>query len=161
MNVHRTTPEIAAQYPRTKLASGDLLLGVRGSYGRVSEIDDDFIGGNVSRDVVRVAVVPQMNRRFVQIQMLSPLYQDFLKRVARGVAVKGVNNADVKASPIAVAPIEEQARIASEVERRLSVLDRMEAEVTANLKRAESLRQSILRRAFSGCLLDGINHGAR
>ena len=40
-----------------------------------------------------------------------------------------------------------------EVERRLSVLDRMEAEVNANLKRADSLRQSILRRAFSGELI--------
>lgn len=53
---------------------------------------------------------------------------------------------------IPVPPLAEQERIVAEVERRLSVLDRMEAEVTANLKRAESLRQAILRNAFAGRL---------
>ena len=38
------------------------------------------------------------------------------------------------------------------VERRLSVVDELEATVTANLQRAARLRQAILQRAFSGGL---------
>ena len=38
----------------------------------------------------------------------------------------------------------------AEVERRLSVVSALEAAVVANLKRAERLRQAILRRAFAG-----------
>ena len=42
----------------------------------------------------------------------------------------------------------------SEVERRLSVVDESDTVVSANLQRANRLRQSILQRAFAGKLLD-------
>jgi len=47
-------------------------------------------------------------------------------------------------------PLAEQARIVSEVERRFSVLEELEAVVSTNLKRSIRLRQSILSRAFAG-----------
>jgi len=46
-------------------------------------------------------------------------------------------------------PLAEQYRIVAEVDRRLSLVRTIEAEVDANLKRAEHLRQSILARAFA------------
>lgn len=50
-------------------------------------------------------------------------------------------------------PLAEQHRIVAEVERRLSVIDGMEAQVEVNLKRAEHLRQAILTFAFEGKLV--------
>ena len=50
-------------------------------------------------------------------------------------------------------PLAEQRRIVSEVERRLSVVQQAEATVEASLARAERLRQSILKQAFSGKLV--------
>ncbi len=47
----------------------------------------------------------------------------------------------------------EQCRIVAEVDRRLSVIQQAEATVEANLTRAERLRQSILKQAFSGKLV--------
>jgi type I restriction enzyme R subunit len=44
----------------------------------------------------------------------------------------------------------DQQRIVAKVERRLSVVEELEAVVNANLQRAIRLRQSILQRAFSG-----------
>jgi type I restriction enzyme S subunit len=49
-------------------------------------------------------------------------------------------------------PLAEQERIVEEVERRLSVIEQMGSAVETILRRAESLRQSILRLAFSGRL---------
>lgn len=46
------------------------------------------------------------------------------------------------------APEDQQNRIVVEVERRLSLLRETEAQVDANLQRAERLRQSILQGAF-------------
>ena len=50
-------------------------------------------------------------------------------------------------------PLAEQHRIVAEVERRLSVVQQAEATVEASLARAERLRQSILKQAFSGKLV--------
>ena len=52
-----------------------------------------------------------------------------------------------------IPPLEEQRFIVEEVERRLSVVDKLEATVEENLKQAAGLRQSILKRAFSGELV--------
>jgi type I restriction enzyme S subunit len=47
-------------------------------------------------------------------------------------------------------PAAEQIRIVAEVERRLSLVRSVEAEVDANLKRAQSLRQAVLAKSFAG-----------
>jgi type I restriction enzyme S subunit len=41
-----------------------------------------------------------------------------------------------------------QRRIVAEVDRRLSIVCEVEAEVDSNLKRAQALRQAVLARAF-------------
>ena len=56
-------------------------------------------------------------------------------------------------APIPLPPLSEQQAIVSEIERRLSVADEVEKTVAAELKRAEQLRQSILKKAFSGGLV--------
>ena len=56
-------------------------------------------------------------------------------------------------APFPLPPTSEQRRIVAEVERRLSVVQQAEAAVDASLQRAEWLRQSILKRAFSGELV--------
>ena len=70
-----------------------------------------------------------------------------------GSASPHLNVGDVKSFPVPVASDAEQKVILAEVERRLSVIDELEATVEANLMRADRLRQSVLRNAFSGKLV--------
>ena len=58
----------------------------------------------------------------------------------------------IKGLPVPIPPPAEQTRIVAEVERRLSVVEELEAVVSANLQRATRLRQSILQKAFTGGL---------
>lgn len=78
---------------------------------------------------------------------------DNTRRQSSGNNQPALNKARVEAMPLPLPPLAEQARIVLEIERRLSVVDELEAMVTANLGRAARLRQSILQRAFSGDLL--------
>ena len=64
-----------------------------------------------------------------------------------------INLSVLSGFPIPLPPLAEQRRIVAEVERRLSVIQQTEASVEANLTRAERLRQSILKQAFSGRLV--------
>jgi type I restriction enzyme, S subunit len=55
--------------------------------------------------------------------------------------------------PVPLPSPQEQRFIVEEVERRHSVVDKLELTVEANLKQTGVLRQSILERAFSGELV--------
>jgi type I restriction enzyme, S subunit len=76
-----------------------------------------------------------------------------LRGVNQGAAQPNLNTAIIKAINVPLPPLAEQERIVSEVERRLSVVHELEAQISANLQRAECFRQSILHRAFEGKLL--------
>ena len=64
-----------------------------------------------------------------------------------------INQSDVCMTPVPLPPLPEQRRIVAEVERRLSVAQKAEVSIEANLRRVERLRQSILKQAFSGKLV--------
>jgi type I restriction enzyme, S subunit len=74
------------------------------------------------------------------------------KRVRTTAGQAGISGGDLKGLPIQLPPLAEQTRIVAEVERRLSVVDELESVVTANLRRANRLRQSVLQKAFTGTL---------
>ena len=50
--------------------------------------------------------------------------------------------------------IDEQKIIIEEIELRLSICDKIEQDIEVNLKKVEALRQSILKKAFEGKLLN-------
>ncbi len=50
-------------------------------------------------------------------------------------------------------PLVAQTGVVAEVERRLNMVEELEAMVSAKLQRASGLRQSILKKAFTGQLV--------
>ena len=78
---------------------------------------------------------------------------DVTRRIGSGNNQPALNKSRVQEIPFPLPPLAEQRRIVAEVERRLSVIQQAEATTEASLKRAERLRQSILKRAFEGCLV--------
>lgn len=151
-SLQRTTPEIAAKYERASLKEGDLLLSIRGTYGRVALIPPELDGGNITQDSARLAVSELLSRDYVACAIRSHAIQTHFKNVARGVAVKGVNIGDVKPTPIPIPPLAEQHQIVAEVEARTTAIDHLEAELDRQISRSNRLRRSVLAEAFRGGL---------
>jgi type I restriction enzyme S subunit len=74
--------------------------------------------------------------------------RDGLDRFASATAQKNINLEVLEAVAVPIPPLAEQRRIVAEVDRRLSLIRGVEAEVDANLKRAQALRQASLTKAF-------------
>lgn len=70
-----------------------------------------------------------------------------------GTTVESIDTTSLKKYNVPIAPIEEQHLIVQEIESRLSVADKMEESIAQSLQQAEALRQSILKKAFSGELV--------
>lgn len=79
-------------------------------------------------------------RRYVELNKVSSAGQNT------------INQGALLSFVVPLPPVDEQQRIFTEVDRRLSLIRKVESQVDANLKRAECLRQSILTRAFTGAL---------
>ncbi len=74
------------------------------------------------------------------------------RRVGSGNNQKALNKERVRALRFPFCSFEEQEKIVSEIESRLSVCDSIEYTVNSALQQAEAMRQSILKDAFEGRL---------
>ena len=85
---------------------------------------------------------------------ISPTGRERIKAVANSTSgLYTLSISKIEGLPLPLPSRSEQSYIVSEVERRLSILANVEATVAAELKRAESTRRGILRRAFAGQLV--------
>jgi type I restriction enzyme, S subunit len=105
--------------------------------------------------LIRAKIVKEMCLpAFLEIALNVGASRDFIaSRVRTTAGQAGISGGDLRSTPVPLAPTAEQNRIVTEVERRLSVIDELEMQVEANLKRADRLRQAILKRAFEGKLV--------
>jgi type I restriction enzyme S subunit len=85
----------------------------------------------------------------------TPKYQDEIEKMKSGISDSGLNLTQkvFLQITIPVPTIKEQERFVQEIESRLSVSDKMEESISQSLLQAEALRQSILKKAFSGELV--------
>jgi type I restriction enzyme S subunit len=81
--------------------------------------------------------------------------KDRLGIISGSTAQQAIYIRDIRTLAIPLPPLAEQQRIVAEVERRLSVVEELEAVVNASQQRATRLRQSILQRAFEAALHNG------
>lgn len=87
------------------------------------------------------------------VRIVFMVDREALLRFGKGSVHKTIYFPELLSLHIAVPPLAEQHRIVAEVDRRLSVLDALEATIGANLARCDRLRQAILARAFEGRLV--------
>ncbi len=98
----------------------------------------------------------EKNKLYFRYLFYYTLYNGFLNKLAKlqtGTSYPAVRNKDVLNQLIPLPSIPEQHQIVKEIESRLSVCDAVEKNISESLEKAESLRQSILKKAFDGTLL--------
>jgi type I restriction enzyme S subunit len=76
-----------------------------------------------------------------------------LEKLAPATAQKNINVDILEKVKIPVPLIDEQQLIVSELESKLTVCDKIEETISQSLQQAETLRQSILKKAFEGKLI--------
>jgi type I restriction enzyme S subunit len=70
-----------------------------------------------------------------------------------GVNQSNINGTKLKKYPFPLCSVEHQLEIVKFIETQFSAIDQLESDINTNLKKAETLRQSILKKAFSGELV--------
>lgn len=78
-----------------------------------------------------------------------------IERLATGnqASMKNIGQQRIKNIVFPLCSIKEQNQIVSEIESRFSICDKLEETIAENLKKADRMRQSILKKAFEGKLV--------
>jgi type I restriction enzyme S subunit len=140
--------------------------GINGSHTNFLSEKESIVIGRVGANCGNVHIAPEkswitdnaiyskwitdhLNIRFA----LYLLFNIGLNKLSGGSGQPYVAQAILNPVTIPLPPLVEQNKIVDEIESCLSIADKVEFIINAELKRAERLRQSILKQAFSGKLV--------
>ncbi len=120
--------------------------------GKAAQAHQDFKGSfGTFCGLVRIS--SEVNRKFIGLFFQSPIYRNEISRLSLGININNLRREHIETMFVPLPSLPEQRRIVSEVEHHLSIVDEVEATLAAESRRAERLRQSILKHAFSGKLV--------
>jgi type I restriction enzyme, S subunit len=148
-------PKMDAETERTRVQRDDILITIVGARtGDVCRIPIDLEEHFVCQSVALIRPVLPESAKFLELYLASQEDgQAQWKRYMYGQGRPHLSFEQVRMTAIPFPPLAEQIRIVAEVERRLSVVEELEATISTNLQRAGRLRQSILQKAFTGDLV--------
>jgi type I restriction enzyme S subunit len=139
---------LARQRALFAIEEGDFVLSRIGTIGktRLLPLGRDYC---LSHALVVIKVrAPHVDKHWLRYAISSDRVLHQAHSGVQSVGVPDLGMGKMRAFEIRIPPLTEQHRIVAEVDRRLSIVREVEAEVDANVKRAHALRQAILAKAF-------------
>ena len=141
---HRTIDDA---YKRSRLATGDVLVTIRGTTGRLALVSSRLSGANITQDTARVRVKDSVDSRFVYFALQSHRLQHQIALRTIGQAVKGINIRDVRALALGLPDtIQEQRAIAG----ALSDVDALLEGLTRLIAKKRDLKQAAMQQLLTG-----------
>ena len=152
------TELFAGELEKLRLVRGDLLIvegnGSQSQIGRMAIWNDEVADCVHQNHIIRARPHEGVIPAFAECYWNSPEGSARVHSIASSTSgLYTLSVSKVSQLPVPMPPIAEQHRIVAEVERRLSVIQQIEEAVDTSLKRAERLRQSVLKQAFCGRLV--------
>jgi type I restriction enzyme S subunit len=138
---------------KIKPERGDIIFPRYGTIGKniLIDFDREFL---VSYSC---AVIKPNNSivlsKYAYIYSLSPKISEEIRKYTVETTQANVGIASIKSFVFPLPSLEEQQLIVSELESKLTVCDKIEETISQSLQQAETLRQSILKKAFEGKLV--------
>ena len=135
------------------VAPEDVLISLVGTVGKVLVLSDACLPGIINPRLIKVTLdATKMLPLFFKYYFESAYLKSLYKEKAHGATMDVLNMGMIKELPFPFCNVKEQRQVIAEIESRLSVCDSIEKTVDAALQQAESMRQSILKKAFEGKL---------
>jgi type I restriction enzyme S subunit len=131
-----------------------VLISLVGTIGRTAVVPEHLAGANVARAIAVLPPSTLVSARWIELWFRSPQVRAQLESKAHEVARKTLNLEDVRAAAVALPPLAEQHRLATNVEDLDSIAADAISGVRRDVARCSRLRQSILKSAFEGKLVD-------
>ena len=142
----------------TPFMNGDVIFAKvtpcmeNGKIAIVNNLKNGIGFGSSEFHVIRCS--EKVNNKFIFYYLVQDRFrQEAASEMTGAVGLRRVPKQFLENSLIPFPSLEEQQHIVSELESKLTVCDKIEETITQSLQQAETLRQSILKKAFEGKLV--------
>ena len=134
---------------------GDVLINIVGPpLGKVSVVTNEYPEWNINQAIVLFRPNENVRSKYISYFLQNHVTIQWLENTSKATAGQwNIKVSTCREIPFPYCPVEEQDKVIQEVERRLSVCDKIEEMIEDSLKQAEALRYSILKKAFEGKLV--------
>lgn len=150
-DLRRTTRVIAAQYKRSTLQGGDVVVSIGPAYGKVAVLLDELDGANLTQDTVRVACRPDRVLPDYLVWVLgSRTALQFWDTEIAGATFRRLNLGTLGATPIPLPTIVEQRRIAAHLEEQTAKIDVLIGRAERFIDLAKERRSALITAAVTG-----------
>jgi len=141
---------------RTRVRKGDLLITITGANVTKSALVGKDIGtAYVSQHVALCRPTDAVLSKFLYWFIVAEASgRKQLNGMAYGAGKPGLNLENIRSVVVPLPDLPEQEKVVELIEEKLSVIEQLEKTITDSLQQAEALRQSILKKAFSGKLVE-------
>lgn len=143
--VHRCAPRIEAAYKRSRVVTGDILISVKGTTGRIGIVPTGF-SGNISRDVARLRLTSEHEPAYWFQMLQSTEAQRTLQQAAVGSTRQELSIGTLKMLSFRFPSLKEQSHIAAV----LSDVDSMVTKLECLLVKKRAVRQGMMQQLLTG-----------
>ncbi len=139
-----TSPDLDEEYRRSRLHTGDLIISIRGTIGRLAVVPESLDKANITQDTARISLKPELNPDFIRAMLESTYVQRQIASFITGLAVKGINIGELRRIIIPVVGRTEQ----DELVREISEIRARQISLNERVVMNSSLKRLLLERNF-------------
>lgn len=137
-----------------KIKPFDILISLVGTVGKVLILPENCSEGIINPRLIKISLNREIYLpNFFKYYFESSYVKNFYGAKAQGTTMDVLNLGIIKTIPFLLPSLKEQQLIVSELESKLTLCDKTEETISHSLQQAETLRQSILKKAFEGKLV--------
>ena len=146
----RTSHEIDKSYARSKVNTGDLVVAIRATVGKVLEVPEELDGANLTQGTAKFSPGNQVLTDFIKLSFESRYVQAQIDASSKGATFAEITLDSLRRLVFAVPSIYEQAEIASRVNELVSDFQGLIADSQRSAELLQERRSALISAAVTG-----------
>ena len=139
--------QTSARFPKTVLATGDLVMSVRGTIGKMGLVPPELEGGQITANLIRINLDQALlDSVFAWNVTQTQFFKQQIINACSSTTILTIKAPDLKRLPVPVPPISLQRKFAT----RVTAVAALKAGQCASVAELDALITSLQQRAFRG-----------
>jgi type I restriction enzyme S subunit len=145
----RISPEVDAQFARTRLRGGEILMGVVGSIGKLGLAPASWAGANIARAVCRIVPTSAVSKPYVLWLLQTQFMKHQFLGDTRTLAQPTLNVGLIRDALTPVPPLAEQHRIVAKVDELMALCDQLKVQLQQARQQHAQLADALVSQAVA------------